>query len=257
MQLVDLSWPEVAARAAHTPIILPIAAIEQHGHHLPVSTDSMLLAELIRRISKPLHGQAIFAPLMWLGNSDHHIDFPGTLSARPRHYLDMLGGLIDDMITHGFRRIVLLNGHGGNDIPGRQAIFEARQRYRHRSDLLLLFVTYWDCARPWETCGDLVQHFMGHACEWETSMMQCIVPDLVKEVRELETVSVEYGFAPSYRGWTSKDRTIPGHMGSPQYATPEKGERLFSAFAEGVEKMIHQTIAWDGHSWNPDNVQKS
>lgn len=88
-------------------------------------------------------------------------------------------------------------------------------------------------------------------------MMQCIVPDLVKEVRELETVSVEYGFAPSYRGWTSKDRTIPGHMGSPQYATPEKGERLFSAFAEGVEKMIHQTIAWDGHSWNPDNVQKS
>lgn len=61
MQLVDLSWPEVAARAAHTPIILPIAAIEQHGHHLPVSTDSMLLAELIRRISKPLHGQAIFA----------------------------------------------------------------------------------------------------------------------------------------------------------------------------------------------------
>ena len=64
------------------------------------------------------------------------MDFAGTLSAAPRTYLDLLGDLIDNLVTHGFRRIVLLNGHGGNIVPAGQAVFEARQRYRERTDLL-------------------------------------------------------------------------------------------------------------------------
>ena len=85
----------------------------------------------------------VWTPLLWLGNSHHHMDFAGTLSAAPRTYLDLLGDLIDNLVTHGFRRIVLLNGHGGNIVPAGQAVFEARQRYRERSDLLLLSATYW------------------------------------------------------------------------------------------------------------------
>ena len=85
---------------------------------------------------------------MWLGNSHHHMDFPGTVSAEPRVWLDLLCGLVDNFITHGFRRIVVLNGHGGNDVPGRQATFELRQKHRERADLLLLFATYWNLADP-------------------------------------------------------------------------------------------------------------
>ena len=92
------------------------------------------------------------------------MDFSGTLYARPRSYLDMLNELLDTALAHGFRRIVFLNGHGGNIVPGKQAVFEARQRYRERQDLLLLFATYWDFARPWESRPDLVQRSMGHAC---------------------------------------------------------------------------------------------
>ena len=142
MQLAELSWPAVEELDKDTPVVFPVAALEQHGHHLPVFTDSLLLGEIIRRAAERLTDKVLFAPLMWLGNSDHHMDFAGTLSARPRTYLELLSGLANDFITHGFRRIVFINGHGGNDVPGRQALFEVRQQHRERNDLLLLFATY-------------------------------------------------------------------------------------------------------------------
>jgi creatinine amidohydrolase len=188
---------------------------------------------------------------MWLGNSDHHIDFPGTLSAAPRLYLDLLSNLAENFLTHGFKRIVFLNGHGGNEIPGRQATFELRQRHRERSDLLLLFATYWNFGeKPWERMPDLVQRQMGHACEWETSMIQRLAPQLVGDISRLETVEFGFAFEPAYRGWITKDRTAPGHIGSPQHATPEKGEHLFTTFAAGACAFLDRVIAWDGQSWS-------
>jgi creatinine amidohydrolase len=246
MNWADLTWPEIQKLAPDTPVVFPVAAIEQHGHHLPVATDSMLLGEVVRRLTISNGQQVLFAPLQWLGNSDHHMDFAGTLSARPRTYLDLINESIDTALSHGFRRILFLNGHGGNIVPGKQAVFEARQRYRHRNDLLLLFATYWDFARPWETRADLVQRSMGHACEWETSMILRIAPQLVKDISGLQTVPVEFGFEPAYRGWTTKDRTVPGHMGSPQHASADKGEHLFAQFAQGASEFLSTVAAWDG-----------
>jgi creatinine amidohydrolase len=250
MQLIDLPWPAVQKLAPDTPVVIPVAALEQHGHHLPVFTDSVLLGEVVRRVAPRFANNVLFAPLMWLGNSDHHLDFAGTLSAPPRMYLDLLDGLMENFLTHGFKRIVFLNGHGGNITPGKQAVFEVRQRHRDRSDLLLLFATYWDFAKPWETRGDLVQKQMGHACEWETSMMQRIVPQLVPDVSKLQTVEFGYAFEPAHRGWITKDRTAPGHIGSPQHATPDKGEQLLAAFADGVFGFLESVVAWDGVSWD-------
>ena len=151
MNLADLPWPVVAALSKDTPVIIPVAALEQHGHHMPLFTDSMLCGEIVRRVSARFEKTALFAPLTWLGNSDHHLDFAGTLSAAPRVYLDLLNGLAENFLQHGFRRIVFINGHGGNDTPGRQAVFELRQRHRQRDDLLLVFATCWSLgARPWE-----------------------------------------------------------------------------------------------------------
>lgn len=249
MNLTDLTWNEVENLSRDIPVVVPVAALEQHGRHMPLFTDSMLLGEVIRRVSLAMKDKVLFAPLMWYGNSHHHMDFAGTLSASPRVYLDLLNDLTDNLISHGFRRIVFLNGHGGNSTPGKQAIFEVRQRHRARHDLLLLFATYWDSAKPNEGRSDLVQTQMGHACEWETSMILKLAPHLVKDISKLETVPFGYAFEPAYRGWTTKDRTVPGHIGSPQEATAEKGEYLFQTFSKGVCDFLDQVIAWDGHSW--------
>ena len=95
MDLTELSWPAVAALSKDTPVVFPIAALEQHGHHLPLFTDSLLLGEVIRRAREPFAQSVLFAPLTWLGNSDHHLEFAGTLSAPPRTYLDLLEGLAE------------------------------------------------------------------------------------------------------------------------------------------------------------------
>src|SRR3954469_17296620 len=108
MQLANLSWPSIQSLSKDTPIIFPIAALEQHGGHMPLFTDSLLLGEIVRRSAEVLDDAVLWAPLSWLGNSDHHLDFPGTLSAAPRTYLDLLGGLTENFIQHGFKRLILL-----------------------------------------------------------------------------------------------------------------------------------------------------
>jgi len=251
MQLTDLNWPVVQALSQDIPVVFPIAALEQHGRHLPLFTDSLLLGEIIRRAAERLQNRVLFAPLMWLGNSDHHLDFSGTLSAAPRTYLDLLGGLFENALGHGFRRLVFINGHGGNDVPGKQAIFEVRQRHRQRTDLLLLFATYWNLgAKPHLIDRSLIQQQMGHACEWETSMILRLAPQLVGETKE--PLPVEFGkpFEPATRAWITREHTEPGHIGYPHLATPEKGETLFRVFTEDVIGLLERVSAWDGKTWH-------
>lgn len=251
MKLAELAWPEVAALGKETPVIFPVAALEQHGQHMPLFTDSMLMGEIARRAEAALDVRALFAPLQWLGNSHHHMDFPGTLSAEPRVYLDLLCGLLENFIAHGFTRLLILNGHGGNDVPGKQAIFEVRQRHRARRELLLLFATYWhlvphaDQAHP-----SFTQQELGHACEWETSMVLRLAPNLVKSHQNVAPREFGRGFEPASRGWTMPDRSAPGHIGDPRHASAEKGEALFEVFTRGAVALVERMIGWDGKSWD-------
>lgn len=251
MLLQNLTWPDVAALSKDTPVIFPVAALEQHGRHMPVFTDSLITGEIARRAEEQLADRTLFAPLQWLGNSHHHMDFPGTLSAHPRVYLDLLCGLLQNFIDHGFKRLLILNGHGGNDVPGKQAVFEVRQRHRERKDLLLLFGTYWHLdSGADKSHRDLKQRVLGHACEWETSMVLRLAPQLVKNYREIPVQEPGHGFEPASRGWTMGDRSEFGHIGDPQHATADKGEALLRAFTRGAVAMIKRMIAWNGKSWN-------
>ena len=231
VRLQTMSWPEVAAASKDTPVVVPIAAVEQHGRHLPVFTDSLLLGEVTRRAGEALGDRAIWTPLLWLGNSHHHLDFPGTLSAAPRTYLDLLGDLIDNLVTHGFRRIVLLNGHGGNIVPAHQAVFEARQRHRDRDDLLLLSATYWLLgSRPDRLEPSLVQSEMGHACEWETSMILSLAPHLVGELAAIEPVPARDVVRAGRRGAGSRaNEASPATSATPGAPPPRRARRSSAA----------------------------
>jgi len=246
MQLPDLKWPDIDALSRDTPVVIPIAALEQHGRHMPLFTDSLLLGEVIRRVAERLKDRVLFTPLMWLGNSEHHLDFPGTMTAAPRVYLDLLKDMVENFLFHNFRRIVLVNGHGGNIVPGQQAMFELRQKYRQRMDLTLISTTYWTLgAKPNEVDRSFVQSRMGHACEWETSMMLRLAPHLVGDYKAAKSIPQADPFEPAHRGWITKDRTQPGHIGDPQHATAEKGELLFKLFSDDVAKFLERVIAWN------------
>lgn len=250
MLLAEMTWPMVDALDRNTPIVFPVAALEQHGKHMPVFTDSMLMGEIARRVEHELTNEVVFAPLQWLGNSHHHMEFPGTLSAEPRLYLDLLCGLLENFIAHGFRRLIILNGHGGNDVPGKQAVFEVRQRHRDRHDLLLLFATYWHLSPTADKSHpDLQQNVLGHACEWETSMVLRLAPHLVKDHSNVAEVPFGNSFEPASRGWIMTDRSKPGHVGAPATASAEKGEALFQQFTKDTIAMLRRAINWDGKGW--------
>ena len=252
MELPELTWPAVAALPRTPPVVFPNAPLEQHGKHMPVFTDSLLLGEVVRRVKQtPVAGKCLFAPLQWLGNSHHHLDFPGTVSASARVYLDLLKDLAHCFVSHGFTRVVFVNGHGGNIVPAQQALFELKQEHRGRRDLLLLSLTYWDAAGgPPTHIPGLVQKQMGHACEWETSMILRLTPELVAgEVAKVPEVPFGKAFGPGYRAWVMPDRSEPGHIGTPSAATAEKGEALFEYFAAGVAAYLDRVVAWDG-TWD-------
>ena len=77
-----------------------------------------------------------------------------------------------------------------------------------------------------------------------------LAPQLVGNYKKAEPVEQGGGFAPAFRAWTTRDRTRPGHIGSPQLATAEKGELLFQHFASGLVRLLERAVAWDGKSWS-------
>jgi creatinine amidohydrolase len=247
--LAEMTWPRVAALPKHTPVVLPLAALEQHGEHLPVFTDSMLVGEITRRAERELAERILLAPVMWLGNSAHHLDFAGTMSAAPRTYIDLVNDMVENFLMHGFKRIVLVNGHGGNNVPGEQAVFECRQRHRDQDDLLLLFACYWAIGDGEKTSPGFEQTAMGHACEWETSMILALRPELVGDYAAAKDVSAQGAFDPARRGWTTKDRSAAGHIGVPRAASADKGRKLLDRFSGDLVRLLARVVEWDGRGF--------
>ena len=137
---------------------------------------------------------------------------------------------------------------------GRRQEFDPaklRQKLRDRGDLLLLSATYWTAGgNPNKDDGSFKQTQMGHACEWETSMMLRIHPHLVGDYQSAPDIDWGKAFAPAHRAWVTKDRTDAGHIGYPRHASAEKGETLFRVFAAGVVTLLERVIAWNGKDWD-------
>lgn len=267
MDLIDLTSSQVDSLDRETPVILPVAAIEQHASHLPLATDSLLLEEVVRRSKKSCSQDALFLPLMWLGNSHHHLDFSGTLSAPPRVWMDLLSGLIDNVLQHGFKRILVVNGHGGNCVPISQTLFEQRQKRRDCKELMLLSATYWTLGEPpfdntaisrdvapagsasQANANNWAQCEMGHACEWETSMMLVIAKEKVGDYLSLPDVPMTPSFERAERAWVTQDRTEKGYIGMPRQANEAKGEALLNAFANGLTDLITEISRREMTTW--------
>src|SRR5438128_1812042 len=97
-----------------TVVMAPIAACEQHSRHLPVFTDTILVTGVAEGVEQKLPKQVLLLPTLWLGASHHHLRFGGTLSAGVDRHIDLLCELIQPLLDDGYKRVMFLNGHGGN-----------------------------------------------------------------------------------------------------------------------------------------------
>lgn len=247
-------WTQVEGER-HKVVVLPLGSLEQHGHHLPMLTDTMIGGEIARRAEAELGEDALFLPTLWVGASDHHRAFPGTVSAGNTVYVDLLVDILESLIGGGFRRIFLLNAHGGNITPGRMAIYDVQLRYRQElPELWLAFSSWWDVARDRIAALPLLQAKMvTHACEQETSMILRLRPELVKmEAARGAVLPFESAFfSPDFSSTNYVDvpRTFEqfsetGAIGHPELANADKGEALYAAAADRVVAFVREFAEW-------------
>ena len=143
----ELNWTQIPDLTDKVAVV-PLGSMEQHGHHLPLLTDTLIGTEIVRRAEQALGDAALFLPMLWVGASDHHLRFPGTVSVHNATYTQMVKDILESLIGSGFRRIVLLNSHGGNVGPGSAALYEVQMRYRDEQDLWLVMATWFSLAAP-------------------------------------------------------------------------------------------------------------
>jgi len=237
---------ELRERAgADAMVILPVASLEQHGPHLPVEVDTLLGETIAHRAAAAIAArgeQALVLPAIWTGLSEHHMSFGGTVTLDEPTFAALIEGVVRSVLRHGFRRIVLLNAHGGNE----NALRTITDALTPKLGVPIVQLTYWYAAAA-AIAGILErQTALAHACEAETSMMLAIRPELVARERiPLARANRSPEPAPGvYRWRTIAARSASGVIGEPEAATAAKGERLLAAIAEAVAAKLCDPELW-------------
>ncbi|HEY4042906.1 MAG TPA: creatininase family protein [Rhodopila sp.] len=240
-------------------VILPIASLEQHGPHLPVEVDSILGETVAARTAEKIQNkgqQVLVLPVIWTGLSEHHMSFGGTITLDNPTFVAMIGGVVRSVLRHGFRRVVLLNAHGGNE----NALRTITDALTPELGVPIVQFTYWYAAavaiaKILETQGGLQ-----HACEAETAMMMAVRPDLVAVDRiplakSNTTPDVSDVVGGGVYLWRSiGSRSSSGVIGNPHAATPEKGEALFDAISSALADKLCNKDLWD-LPWTAESIQ--
>src|SRR5438128_8035536 len=180
MRFHDMTWPLLQnVSRVGTVVLAPIAACEQHSRHLPTYTDTLLVTAVAEAAEQRLPEQILLLPTQWFGASSHHLRFGATLSAEVDTHITMLEDLLVPLLEDGYQRFLVLNGHGGNIDTMHVALRRLQPRYRQR---LLTAASYCELAEK-ELAGlaRAPRKTMGHACEFETSMILALRPDLVRK----------------------------------------------------------------------------
>tara|TARA_R110002095_G_scaffold103660_1_gene90850 strand:+ start:2934 stop:3686 length:753 start_codon:yes stop_codon:yes gene_type:complete len=222
-----------------TLVILPIAAVEQHGPHLPTATDEMICTAIAEQVEQRLKESVLLLPTLWLGASQHHLRWGATLTSRVENYETLLCEICESLLDDGFRRVLILNGHGGNIGPMQISLRRLQVNYRNCQ---LMAASYWSIAE--KEIASLMEgecKTVGHACEAETSLVMHLRPELVRSAK-IENFA---DYAPDLTDgvYICRDmfqRTNAGATGRPDLATSEKGTKMFSLIVDRVSDVISE-----------------
>lgn len=257
----DLTWPEIndAVRDGRV-ILLPVGAIEQHGPHLPLETDVVTPARMCLEAARRTPAEALVMPAIPYGYTEHVMDFPGTINIAWDHFIAYVLDVVKSVAYHGFRRIVIVNGHGSNDhlleLVGRQANL--------KTEATVATLTWTSLVK--EAFAEVREsRFPGgcaHACELETSVALHLRPESVREdlvadelassldpPSEFQWVDLMGSGPVVVNEWTST-YSATGTIGEPEHATAEKGRVVFE---EAVERLV-RLVRWMRE--RPDQVRR-
>lgn len=222
------------ASRAGAIVILPIASLEQHADHLPVNTDSNIVSTVARRAAEAITDfRVLVLPAVWTGYSPHHMAHPGSVTLKYHTFVDVLTQVAVSVHAHGFRKILLLNGHGGNTA----VVSGMRTKLAEEDGVSAVGLDYWNLPGMPEAMRALCpvdRGFVGHAGEFETSAQLALQPGLVDTARA---------------SWVS------GAFGDPSAGTEEKGKALLAAAVEGLVRLLrsyHSGELEDRYVWRKE-----
>lgn len=221
--LEEMTWPEVerALAEGRTTVVVALAAIEQHGPHLPLLVDAARGDRLALEVARRLGEEALVAPTIRVGCSEHHMTFPGTISLRRSTLEALCMDYCVSLARHGFRRICLVPSHGGNFGPLSDMLDDLRAAVGPECSVLAYvdligFMDVW--TRAVRDGEGPEEHVGGHADVAETSEMLVIRPDLVRQ-----------------------DRLVAGYTGG---TDPAVFRRIFE---EGLRSVTDNGVLGDAH----------
>ncbi len=241
----QLTSPEINNLDRNIPVVFTVSATEQHGLHLPVATDRMIGEHFCNELNKVIPDKVLILPIMSVGISEHHMDFTGTLTIQHQTFLNQAEDILSSVVRHGFRNIILFNSHGGNLAAGQLLLEKFGAMH---PDIQMVFATWW------KILGDSIFELnesgpggVGHAGEFETSLMLYMNPELVKldkieAVKNIKTYDwaeadmIRGSLASIYR--SMKGQTSNGVFGNPSVHSVEKGRQITDMVTDSMKKII-------------------